>query len=281
MICSNEVSLEPCSCWEGYKAEATANGVICVGIYVFKTMPCNQIKEPRCECSKEANGILTDKVGSHCAKYEEVLLFIFGFVGVHSQNFVEDYCWRDYNGEIPHDALKCGTDRAKKAIYVGQVLYENKLIPGKIHENDANIHFEFYRAYTANETIKILCVRHPERFEWIQVKYYEVFHMNNKHLFLGGYEKGYDTYIGRAKSHGELTVGKVICSPTNCIRLTTIENGSWYDHDEFEILTYNPDAVLSHNPFDMDDGQTFVPYLLLFLMIVMLLVILFLILRRC
>ncbi|KAF5285928.1 hypothetical protein FQA39_LY04389 [Lamprigera yunnana] len=210
-----------------------------------------------------------------------IVIFVLFWIGSNAENFIEDYCWRDYNGQIPRDALKCGKDKNEKPIYVGQVLYENKLIPGKIHENDPKIHFEFYKAYTANETIKILCVRHPERFEWISVKYYEVYHMNGKHFFPGGFERGYNTYIGRAKSHGELTVGKVICSTTNCIRLTTIENGTWYDHDEYEILTYNPDAVLINNPFDIEGGQSFVPYLLLFLMIVSLLVILFLILRRC
>ncbi|KAF5284896.1 hypothetical protein FQR65_LT13372 [Abscondita terminalis] len=187
-----------------------------------------------------------------------LFLLIFYGVGVYGSNFVEDYCWRDYDGDIPYDALKCGTDRAGDPIYVGQVLYENKLIPGKIHKNEAKIHFEFYRAYTANETIKILCVRHPQRFEWVRVKYYEVYHLTSKHLFLGGFERGYDTYIGRANSHGELTVGKVICSPSNCLRLTTIENGTWYDHDEFEILTYNPDAVLYNNPFDVQRTQTFI-----------------------
>ncbi|KAK5641070.1 hypothetical protein RI129_009617 [Pyrocoelia pectoralis] len=200
---------------------------------------------------------------------------------VYSENYIEDYCWRDYNGEIPTDAFRCGSDRDGDPIYVGQVLYENKLVPGKIHHNDPKIHFEFYKAYTANETIKILCVRHPERFQWIQVKYYDVFRMTDKHFFQGGYEKGYDTYIGRAKSHGELTVGKVICSPTNCIRLTTIENGTWYDHDEFEILAYDPDAVIYQNPYSVDGRQSFVPYLLLLLMIIFLLVVLFITLRRC
>ena len=210
-----------------------------------------------------------------------IVFLIYYITYVYSENFIEDYCWRDYNGIIPTDAYPCGTDRKGKPIYVGQVLYENKLIPGKIHHNDPNIHYEFYKAYTANETIKILCVRHPERFEWIRVKYYEIFHMNTKHFFLGGFESGYDTYIGRAKSHGELTVGKVICSPTSCIRLTTIENGTWHDHDEFEILTYNPNAELYQNPYSVDNRQTFVPYLLLLLMIVFLLVILFITLKRC
>ncbi|KAB0793986.1 hypothetical protein PPYR_13606 [Photinus pyralis] len=210
-----------------------------------------------------------------------LLIIVCYLTCVNSENYIEDYCWRDYNGETPLDAYKCGTDRNGDPIYVGQALFENKLIPGKIHYGDTKVHFEFYRAYTANESVKILCARHPERFQWIKVKYYEVFRMTDKHFFQGGYEKGYDTYIGRAQSHGELTVGKVICSQTNCIRLTTIENGSWYDHDEFEILAYNPDAVLYQNPYLVEGAQTFVPYLLLLLMIIFLLAILFITLRRC
>jgi len=195
----------------------------------------------------------------------------------HFINFIEDYCWRDYDGIIPQDALKGGTDKQGRPIYVGQVLYENKLIPGKIHENDDKIHFEYYQAYSANETIKILCTEHPERFEWIPVKYYEVFHIKGKHLFEGGYEKGFTLYVGRALSHGEMTVGKVVCSPTNCIRLTTIENGTWYDHDEFDILTYNQDALSDRE----EDRPSFVPYLLLFLMVVSSMFLLFFLLRRC
>lgn len=56
---------------------------------------------------------------------------------------------------MPMDAFKAGKDRNGKAIYIGQVLFDNKLIPGKIHENDEFIHFEFYKAYKANETIKV------------------------------------------------------------------------------------------------------------------------------
>lgn len=62
------------------------------------------------------------------------------------------------------------------------------------------------------------------------------------HLFEGGFEKTVTTYVGRAWSFSELTVGKVICWPTYCIPLTTIEQGKYHTHREFEVLTYNPDG---------------------------------------
>jgi len=50
------------------------------------------------------------------------------------------------------------------------------------------------------------------------------------------------TYVGRVLSHGEMTVGKVVCSCHTCYKLTTIEKGKLYHHSQFEILTYyNPD----------------------------------------
>lgn len=52
--------------------------------------------------------------------------------------------------------FKAGIDRNGKPIYIGQVLFQNKLIPGKIHANTNEIHIEFYRAYTINETIKVI-----------------------------------------------------------------------------------------------------------------------------
>lgn len=173
-------------------------------------------------------------------------VYLFYTTAKCNGTFIEDYCWRDYDGVAPTDAFKGGVARDGKPIYIGQTLFDNKLIPGKIHEDANEIHVEFHHVHTLNETIKILCTDYPEKFEWFKTRTSEVFDIKDKHIFDGGFEKGYITYIGRTLSHGELTVGKVICfvkpHETGCFKLTTIENGKWYDHDEFEILSYNPDA---------------------------------------
>ncbi|KAF2880239.1 hypothetical protein ILUMI_25933 [Ignelater luminosus] len=69
--------------------------------------------------------------------------------------FEEDYCWRDYDGVIPSDAFKAGLDKNQRPIYIGQVLYQNKLVPGSIYENKNEIHFEFGKAYTETKNIKV------------------------------------------------------------------------------------------------------------------------------
>lgn len=50
------------------------------------------------------------------------------------------------------------------------------------------------------------------------------------------------TYIGRAWSFNELTIGKVICWPSRCIPLTTVEQDKYYEHKKYEILTYVPNG---------------------------------------
>ncbi|KAF2904662.1 hypothetical protein ILUMI_01517 [Ignelater luminosus] len=171
-----------------------------------------------------------------------MLLFVL-LIGLATVNgsFIEDYCWRDYNGIAPFDAFKAGIDRDGKPIYIGQVLFQNKLIPGKIHENANAIHIEFYRAYTINETIKILCTQHPEHFEWFPIRHDQVLLIKDKHIFEGGYQNNVTTYIGRAYWRGQLTVGKVACVREHyCLKLTTVEGRRFYQHSEFEILIYNP-----------------------------------------
>lgn len=66
--------------------------------------------------------------------------------------------------------------------------------------------------------------------------------MTKSHIFVAGYEEDYITYVGRADTYGELTVGKVVCHSNGCYELTTTYEGQWYPHYEFEILTYNPES---------------------------------------
>lgn len=226
-----------------------------------------------------------------------LVVCLFYINGKGYAHFIEDYCWRDYEGVVPPDALKAGKARDGSPIYVGQTLYDGKLIPGKIHENANEIHIEFHTAHNLTENIKILCTEYPEMFEWVKTHYDKVLDLANVHLFEGGFEKGYLTYVGRQVSHGELTVGKVVCFDRDfdrgCYKLTTIEDGKWYDHSEFEILTYNPDVEVTvkattersgdgdHASMSHHEKPGFWSYFLLVLIISVLIVLVVLAVRRC
>ncbi|KAF2900598.1 hypothetical protein ILUMI_05583, partial [Ignelater luminosus] len=87
----------------------------------------------------------------------------------------------------------------------------------------------------------ILCTNHSEYFKWIKTKVDDVLDLVKKHnVFEGGHQNGTFTYIGRAWSFNELTVGKVICWTHDCLCLRTVEQDEFYKHREFEILTYEP-----------------------------------------
>lgn len=51
--------------------------------------------------------------------------------------------WRDFAGVIPKDALPGGKDDDGNAIYIGQVLHNDCLIPAKIYENDRQAHYPY------------------------------------------------------------------------------------------------------------------------------------------
>lgn len=109
--------------------------------------------------------------------------------------------------------------------------------------------------------IQILCTDHPEHFKWVETRTNKVLDVGQKnHLFEGGFEKNSTTYIGRAWSFDELTVGKVICFPTICKSLTTIEQGKDHTHGKFEVLTYEPDGkaeTTSETPIETRTETTF------------------------
>ncbi|KAF2895657.1 hypothetical protein ILUMI_10516 [Ignelater luminosus] len=155
---------------------------------------------------------------------------------------VEGYYWRDFEGIIPEDALPGGLDRNGRPIYIGQVLFESKLIPGKLYEHDPNVYYEWgMKELAATKNVRILCSQYPEKFEWLPTKHDEVVRLTNKLLLKGGYEPDYSTYIGRVYSTGETSVGKVICRETECLGLYTTKDGKGTEHRAaFEVLSFNP-----------------------------------------
>ncbi|KAF5302558.1 hypothetical protein FQR65_LT00930 [Abscondita terminalis] len=160
---------------------------------------------------------------------------------VETKNFAEDYCWRDFNGVAPIDAFSAGADKNGKPIYVGQVLYEDKLINGKILSNKKVIYFDWlWKEHSRDKNVKIFCTDQPQKFEWISTSCEDMLSlMHSKILVQGGFEE-HPTYIGRVLCDDEKTVGKIICTPVECLQLFTTKNGYTKGHKKFEVLTYNP-----------------------------------------
>ncbi|KAF5302562.1 hypothetical protein FQR65_LT00934 [Abscondita terminalis] len=153
----------------------------------------------------------------------------------------EDYCWRDYNGHIPSDAFPAGLDRNGNSIYLGQTLYSNLIIPGKILKNDNNIYFEWAgNEVRKSDNVKIFCTNQPQKFEWITTEKQNLLKLINElEIINGGFEPDYHTFMGRALSDGETLVGKVVCRESNCLGLLTTKNGKTREHNTYQLLTYN------------------------------------------
>ncbi|KAF2895658.1 hypothetical protein ILUMI_10517 [Ignelater luminosus] len=145
-------------------------------------------------------------------------LFLLCFVyTLDAKSYIEDYCWRDYDGTIPTDAMAHGLDSQGKPVYVGQALYQDKLIPGQIYTNDRNVYFEWNgEEISTYKNVKILCSKHADKFEWVQTTKNKIVLLVNKILIKGGYESQYTTYIGRKEVNGVTYLGKIVCSTDDC-----------------------------------------------------------------
>jgi hypothetical protein len=68
-----------------------------------------------------------------------------------------DYYWRDYTGEIPHDAILGGYDVNKKPTYIGQAfLADVGIIPGTIYPGQVGIRLPFgWKATFSDIAVKV------------------------------------------------------------------------------------------------------------------------------
>ncbi|KAK4874967.1 hypothetical protein RN001_014327 [Aquatica leii] len=152
----------------------------------------------------------------------------------------DDFYWRDYNGEVPKDALPGGMDRDHKPTYIGQVVYSGVLVPGHIISGVKKMYYYGdYSARVETENIKILCTKHPDNFEWIKSNGNDVKSQSRMRLIPGGFSNGEEVYIGRGLAENLLVVGKVIIptdSRNGYIKIGI--NGNSYAPDEFEVLNY-------------------------------------------
>lgn len=170
-----------------------------------------------------------------------MLLLLLSLVACASATIIEDYCWRDYDGTIPSDAFPAGLDRNGFPMYIGQTLYENKIIPGKILQNDTNIYVEWYgKEVTQSLNTKILCTEQQKKLEWVITDRQNLLQLpSDMQLIKGGFEPGYVTYLGRVLSDGETLVGKIVCNESLCYGLFTTKDGRTTEHYSFRVLTYN------------------------------------------
>ena len=159
-------------------------------------------------------------------------------------NVADGYYWRIFNGQIPSDALIAGKDKDGLPIYIGQVLYNDKLLPAKIYTNDRLAYFAWNSEQSTDKNVKILCTPYPERFSWAQTKKNEIHMLINQYIISGGHESNYVLYIGRAFYNYETTVGRVRTGEraTQNQGLIVSTDGREQSFESFEILTYNPTA---------------------------------------
>ncbi|KAK4874549.1 hypothetical protein RN001_013909 [Aquatica leii] len=173
------------------------------------------------------------------------------FLVVSSIVFVEaGYYWRDYDGIVPKDAIVGGEDSNGDPIYIGQILYIDKLLVAKIYSYDRNAYYTWGIELSSRENIKILCSPYPERFKWVDTTKNGLHLLINAHLIKGGSEPAYTMYIGRAFHKGQTLVGRIRAGSTPNLNLGLYISvpGKEVIVDSFQILTYDANANVSERP---------------------------------
>ncbi|KAF5302554.1 hypothetical protein FQR65_LT00926 [Abscondita terminalis] len=172
-----------------------------------------------------------------------VIAFLFAALPGALALISEEYHWKEYRGEIPEDAVPGGVSVNGQPIYIGQVLYADKLLPAKIYKNDDKAYFAWNMELKTSTNIKILCSSKQDRFKWIPISKGQIHTLTNHHIIRGGYEPGYVIYIGRALYKSETLVGKVRTGEKAAQNsgLAITSDGKITVLDTFEILTYEPE----------------------------------------
>uniref|UniRef100_A0A1Y1MM68 Uncharacterized protein n=1 Tax=Photinus pyralis TaxID=7054 RepID=A0A1Y1MM68_PHOPY len=178
-----------------------------------------------------------------------LLIFYSSGMVLSAPDHSDDVYWRDYNGDVPNDALPGGLDRDRNPTYIGQVVAQGAIIPGQIFGGAQKIYYQGdYSAREATENIKILCTRKPENVEWVKTTGADIRYIALPRLIPGGYQYSGHMYIGRGIAGNVLSVGKVTI-PTERSRQATFKasvDGDSYSPNEFEVLCHrmrNPDVA--------------------------------------
>ncbi|KAK5638271.1 hypothetical protein RI129_012566 [Pyrocoelia pectoralis] len=146
--------------------------------------------------------------------------------------------WKDYDGEVPMDAISAGTDKEGKPVYVGQIyMKDHGLLPATIVP-EANFTFTATgsKVIQTNKDIKILCSI-DGGLKWLSTKAAE----ERSCSFVNGgaklsVKKWKTLYIGRANYQGETKVGQIF---PDYRELYIPYNGEEAHLRSYEILSYN------------------------------------------
>ncbi|KAF5287607.1 hypothetical protein FQA39_LY15810 [Lamprigera yunnana] len=134
------------------------------------------------------------------------------------------YYWRDYNGNIPYDAVKGGEDRKGNPTYIGQVYTKSfELLPATIYQGCSTVVFSAYnKRLETDKNIKILCSDHPEKLSWYIIKNDEMHLLTQCHLLVGGSEVNEFLNIGRVNYDGQIIIGKVFRIKMKLLLISTL-----------------------------------------------------------
>ncbi|KAF5299433.1 hypothetical protein FQA39_LY11579 [Lamprigera yunnana] len=184
-------------------------------------------------------------------QFVSALTLIFTFFVLESRAEVVElgYYWRDYNGIIPRDAFPAGQDENGESIYIGQVLYYDKLLPAKIYRGDRKAYYTWGIEYSTAENVQILCSRHSENLKWVAAEKNGLHQLINTFLVKGGSEPVYDIYIGRAFHKMQTLPGRIRAGNVAHLNLGLYVSvpGKEVILPSFEVLTYDPKAIDNAN----------------------------------
>ncbi|KAK5650789.1 hypothetical protein RI129_001818 [Pyrocoelia pectoralis] len=177
------------------------------------------------------------------------LYFLYALVSVNCDNTkFPDYYWREYNGNIPHDAIPGGLDQEANPTYIGQVyLGKTGLLPATIKQG-------FNSALTSAggktieakqiENIKILCSSDQSKLKWVTTRCEDKRLFNgNCHVVNGGSEGGQIVHIGRTCHDSQIIIGRVFSFYEHWRGLWIPHNGGNTHFWPYEILTFDCNDV--------------------------------------
>nr|XP_023011904.1 uncharacterized protein LOC111502142 [Leptinotarsa decemlineata] len=135
------------------------------------------------------------------------LLTIVNLICVHS---CTDHYWRDYDGRIPHDAIKAGyNNNTNCPLYIGQAyVHHYGLLLGTITPGSMEIHIPCYGVVNTKVIIKILCSPDPSNYIWLPTTAATFKDdVEGEIPILGGYDrKNWET----TGSEGTLNIGRIM-----------------------------------------------------------------------
>ncbi|GJQ78247.1 hypothetical protein Trydic_g2575 [Trypoxylus dichotomus] len=148
------------------------------------------------------------------------------------------YYWRDYWGEIPHDAISYA------GIYVAQIPNNGILPAGLYPETKEAITEVFEHKVVETKSIKVLCDPNSENFYWEYTTRDKLTDENLDNLVVGGIEAGSYLYIGKIFHEGEWKICKVFPKSSGIRGLRGwYRNNSHFVADDFQILKYKAHPV--------------------------------------